>query len=104
MPVPAGAIAERRLIDRLLRARAFTPDTAQPLADLRWIEGRRLQRLLAKRVILEPQPGRYYLDGPALADRQASQRWARAIALVFVILAMMGLLFLGGVTSSRIAF
>jgi hypothetical protein len=104
MPFPAGAIAERRLIDRLLRARAFTPDTAQPLTDLRWVEGRRLQRLLAKHVILEPQPGRYYLDGPALADRLASQRWARAIALMVVILIMMGLVFLSGISSSRIAF
>jgi len=104
MPVPAGAIAERRLIDRLLRGRAFTPDTAQPLADLRWVEGRRLQRLLAKHVILEPQPGRYYLDGPALADRLAWQRWVKAIALVCIILALMVIIFVSGVTTSRIAF
>jgi hypothetical protein len=104
MPVPAGAIAERRLIDRLLRARAFTPDTSQPLTGLRWVEGRRLQRLIAKHVILEPQPGRYYLDGPALADRYASQRGARAVALIFVILVLMGMVFLGGVSTSRIAF
>jgi hypothetical protein len=104
MPIPAGAIAERRLIDRLLRARAFTPDTAQPLADLRWVEGRRLQRLLAKHVILEPQPGRYYLDGPALADRFAALRWFRAIALMFVIVALMVMVLLSGAGSSRIAF
>lgn len=104
MPVPAGAIAERRLIDRLLRARAFTPDTAQPLEDLRWVEGRRLQRLIAKHVILEPQPGRYYLDGPALADRFASLRLVKAVMLILVIFVLMGIVFLSGVSSSRIAF
>ena len=86
MPVPPGAIAERRLIERLMRARAFTPDSSQPLVDLRWVETRRLQRLLGKGIIREHAPGRYYLDGPALADRFAFLRVVRAIALIAVVL------------------
>ena len=103
MPVIAvGAAAERRLVERLMRGRAFTPDSAQPLADLRWIEGRRLQRLLRKGVIREHAPGRYYLDGPALADRFAFLRVARIIALIVVILAAMAMVVFGGLTASRI--
>jgi len=103
MPViAAGAIAERRLIDRLLRARAFTPDNSVPLTDLRWLESRRLQRLLGKGVIREHAPGRYYLDGPALADRFAFLRVARIIALIVVILAAMAMVVFGGLTASRI--
>lgn len=104
MPVIAvGAAAERRLVERLMRGRAFTPDSSQPLADLRWIEGRRLQRLLRKGVIREHAPGRYYLDGPALADRLAFLRLVRAIALILVILAMMAAVSFGGLAVSRIA-
>ena len=103
MPVIAvGAAAERRLVERLMRGRAFTPDSSQPLADLRWIEGRRLQRLLRKGGIREHAPGRYYLDGPALADRLAFLRLIRAIALILVILAMMAAVSLGGLAVSRI--
>ena len=100
--IAAGAIAERRLIDRLLRARAFTPDSSVPLTDLRWLESRRLQRLLGKGVIREHAPGRYYLDGPALADRFAFLRVARIIALIVVILAAMAMVVFGGLTASRI--
>jgi hypothetical protein len=101
--VAAAAIAERRLIDRLLRARAFTPDTSQPLTDLRWLEARVLRRLLGKGVVREHAPGRYYLDGPALADRLAFLRMARAIAFIFVILAAMALAIFGSLSSSRVA-
>ena len=91
MPVPAGAIAERRLIERLMRARAFTPDSSQPLVDLRWIEARRLQRLLRQGVICEHAPDRYYLDGTALADRYASRRLRAAVAMAIVILLMLAM-------------
>jgi hypothetical protein len=91
MPVPPGAIAERRLIDRLMRARAFSAANAQPLSDLRWIEQRRLQRLVRVGVIREETPGRYYLDGPALADRLLSRRRRVAIAVTAVLLIMMAL-------------
>ena len=94
MPVPPGAIAERRLIDRLMRARAFRPADAQPLFDLRGIEQRRLPRLLGAGVIREEPPGRYYLDGPALADRLLSRRRRVAIAVTTIVLITSAFFFL----------
>jgi len=86
MSVPAGAIAERRLIERLMRARAFSAADAQGLADLRRIERHRLPRLIRAGVIREDAPGRYHLDGPALADWLNSRRRRMAIALTAVLL------------------
>ena len=94
MPVSPRAVAERRLIDRLMRARAFTAADAQPLPDLRRIEARHLPRLIRAGVIREGAPGRYYLDGPVLADRLLSRRRRLAIALTSVMLIMMALFIL----------
>jgi hypothetical protein len=101
MPVPPRAIAERRLIDRLMRARAFRAADAQPLSDLHWIEARRLPRLVRAGVIREDTPGRYYLDGPALADRLLSRRRRLAIAVTAVLLITMALLVLMMETVAR---
>jgi hypothetical protein len=93
---PVAAIAERRLIDRLLRARAFTATMAVPLTDLPFAEQRRLQRLREQGVIREDTPGAYYLDGPALADHWSHRRHriaAFAIVLVVIWLVMTALLF-----------
>ena len=90
MPViAAGAAAERRLIERLMRARAFTAADAQPLPDLRFLEARRLPRLIRAGVVREDTPGRYYLDGPALADRMLWRRRLLAIVIVVIMLMMM---------------
>jgi hypothetical protein len=86
MSVPAGAIAERRLIERLMRARAFSVADAQPLADLRRIERHRLPALIRAGVIREDAPGCYHLDGPALADWLNSRRRRMAIAIAAVLL------------------
>jgi hypothetical protein len=99
MPVPPGPIAERRLIERLMRARAFTSADAQPLTGLGPIEQRRLPRLIRAGVIREDAPGRYYLDGPALADRQLWRRRRLAIMMA-VLLALMALSFF---TMERVA-
>jgi hypothetical protein len=90
MAVPAGAIAERRLIMRLLRAGAVSADTAAPLDGLRWIQARRLARLLAAGVVREAAPQRYYLEAPALADRLTARR-RRALFLMLIVLALFGL-------------
>jgi hypothetical protein len=90
MPLPAGLVAERRLIERLMRAGAMAPDAAQPLTDLRHIERRRLPRLVARGVIREHGPDRYYLDGPALANYLRSRRRSAIVALfILVVLAML---------------
>ena len=91
---PVAAIAERLLLDRLLRARAFTAATAVPLTDLPFAQQRRLERLRQAGVIREETPGAYYLDGPALADHWSNRRPRIAFAIVVVIaLAMATLLF-----------
>jgi hypothetical protein len=92
MPIPPGPVAERRLIERLMRVRAFTAADAQPLTGLGPIEQRRLPRLIQGGVIREDAPGRYYLDGPALADRLLWRRRRLAIMMA-VLLAMMALSF-----------
>jgi hypothetical protein len=86
--VPAGAIAERRLIQRLLKADAVRSDAAQPLEHLRWAQQRRLERLIGLGVIREASAGRYYLYPPALADRMASRRVRVVMALAAVITAL----------------
>jgi hypothetical protein len=84
--VPAGANAERRLIQRLLEADAVRAEAAQPLENLRWAQQRRLTRLIGLGVIREASAGRYYLYPPALADRMATRRVRVAIALLMVII------------------
>ena len=93
MPVvPCGAIAERRLIERLLKADAVGAGTSQPLENLRWIEDRRLRRLIALGVVREAAAGRYYLYAPALAKRMASRRLRLLIAMLAVVAAFMAVL------------
>ena len=85
--LPAGMIAERRIIQRLLRSNAVAPDRAQPLADLRRIESGRLSRLIADGVIREAPPGRYYLDARALGDYWFGIRRKRAILIIAIVVA-----------------
>ena len=49
--LPSGMIAERRIIQRLLRSNAVAPGGAQPLADLRPNESTRLSRLIGDGVV-----------------------------------------------------
>jgi hypothetical protein len=86
--VPPGAIAERRIIDRLLRANAISPSAGIVLENLRWVEARRLGKLVALGVIREEDGGRYYLFAPALAERMRSRRRRIVAALLVVVLLM----------------
>jgi hypothetical protein len=89
MPVPPGAAAERRLIDRLLRANAMSPAAGVVVDNLRWVEQRRLAKLVMLGVIREEDGGRYYLFAPALADRLRSRRMRLVIAMMIVVLVML---------------
>src|SRR5437773_11253167 len=88
MPVPVGSIADRWIIEQLLRANALTPATAQSLTGLWGVRQRRLQRLLSTGVVREGAPGSYYLDAPALAAYWYGMRRR-------LLLAAAGLLLLG---------
>jgi hypothetical protein len=92
--IAPGAVAERRLVDRLLRASAFTVATAVPLADLRMVEQRRLARLRRIGVILQTASGAFYLDGPALANRFRQRRRQAAVAIIVVLLIAAAILLL----------
>jgi hypothetical protein len=84
--VPYRAIAERRLTNRLLQMNAVWPGSGQPLDDLRFIERRALQRLVASDVIRDEGAGRYYLYAPAYAARNASRRQRAMIAMIVVLI------------------
>lgn len=88
--VPAGLIAERRVVKKLMLANAVSPDTATSLDGLRWLQARRLNRLINAGVVTETQPGRYYLQIPALAERMTARR-RRAAILMLLIFAMIAL-------------
>ena len=88
--VPAGSIAERRVVIRLMPAGAVSMETAQPLEGLRWMQARRLKRLLDTGVVREASSGRYYLDAPALADHMTA-RVQRALIMLSIVVMLMGL-------------
>lgn len=75
---------------RLMHADAVSAANAQPLDGLRWLQARRLARLVAKGVVREASPGRYYLSIPDLATHMTMRRHrvAVAMALVFVLFAV----------------
>jgi hypothetical protein len=81
---PYGAIAERRLIERLLKADAVGAGSAQSLENLRAIEERRLRRLISVGVVREAAAGRYYLYAPALAAHMANRR-VRVLVFMFIV-------------------
>ena len=93
MGVPVALIADRLLIARLMRANAVSPELAQPLDGLPWMQTRRLARLLAARVIREAEPSRFYVDAPTLVDHVTAQRRRAAIVLA-VVLGIVALLYL----------
>ena len=98
MALPAGMIAERRLIHRLLRANAVTPADALPLAELRAVESSRLTDLIGRGVVRESPPDRYYLDAPALGEYWFGIRRKRAILILAIVVATVAVLAFAMVT------
>ena len=94
--VPAGVIAERRLVTRLMLANAVSAEAATPLDGLRWVQTRRLRKLVDDGVVIEPQPGRYYLQIPALAERMTARRQRVAMLMLVVLGALCVLFYLTG--------
>ena len=94
--VPAGVIAERRVVTRLMLANAVSADTATPLDGLRWVQARRLAKLVEAGVVRESQPGRYYLEIPALAERMTARRQRVAIATLLVFGALFVIFYMTG--------
>jgi hypothetical protein len=82
-------VLSRRPATLLRRRGAISPDTAQPLDDLRSNDRRRLDLLVRQGVIREAGPGRYYHD---LAGERARMRrkmpWMIALIIVLAIIAI----------------
>ena len=90
MPYPVLTGARRRVVRRLEREGAFSPETARPLADLSRLERGRVARLIELGAIHEAAPGSFWLDREryaVYADRQ------RRIAILAVIAALVALFF-----------
>lgn len=91
-------VAEHRLVRRLHEAGALSPETAATLPELRWMEQRRLDRLLSLGVIREASPGRFYLDPDALAEYRGARQRRVLVALGVVLLALLLMFWLSGYT------
>jgi hypothetical protein len=84
IPVVALSRAERRLIEGLRRAGAVNAGTARPL-DVRGLQGGRLEKLVEAGVILEAQPGVYYVDETAY-ERYRQGKWVGVLAVIAALL------------------
>ena len=93
--VPAGLIAERRVVNKLMLANAVSQENATSLDGLRWIQARRLAKLIDRGVVHEATPGRYYLDIPALAEHLTTRRQRAAILMLLLMAAMLVAMYFG---------
>ena len=81
MAVSPALIAEHRLIRRLRRAGAISAATAHELPELHGFERRRLEHLRDRSILVEPQPGLFYLDEAAYTQLRLRRR-RRALILL----------------------
>ena len=85
MPVPARAIAEYHVCQRLLQANAVWPGSGVLLENLRGSHERSLARLVRAGVIREEAPRHYYLYAPAYAARIHARRQRKLMAFLFLV-------------------
>ncbi len=78
--------AERRMIEALREAQAFSPDRAIPLAPERNLSRLALRGLMRQNAIRQATPGTYYLDEPVYAAvRKHRQRMVIGVAVIAVV-------------------
>ena len=87
MAVPARALAEYHVCQRLLQANAVWPGSGQPLENLLATQKRALDRLVRAGVIREEGQGHYYLYAPAYAARIHGRRQRVLMVLLFFVVA-----------------
>ena len=79
----------RRPANMLRRRGAISPETAQPLDDLKPSDRQRLQRLIARGVVGEAAPGLYYHDVAGERERMRRKTpWLVALAVILAIVAI----------------
>ena len=89
----AAGAARRRVLDAFREAGATSPKHAQSIRDLAPPEQNQIRALLSAGIIRESEPGRYYLDEPALARYDAAhQRVLIRAASVFLAVAAFAVL------------
>ena len=82
-------ILSRRPVHMLRRRGAISAETAQPLADLKGGDRRRLANLIRRGVVREVTPGQYYYDVAAeRAQRQAMMPWLIGLVIVLGLVAV----------------
>jgi len=96
MPYPVLTGARRRVVRRLEREEAFSPETARPLADLSRLERGRLSRLIELGVVLEATPENFWLDRERYAAYANHQRRIAILAVIAVIVALFFVVELAG--------
>ena len=82
--VAALTRAERRVVNRLRRARATSQARAVALPELRVLEERRLERLKEAGVICDAGEGRYWVDEAKYETYRDDRRTVVWVALAFV--------------------
>jgi len=97
MPYPVLTGARRRVVRRLEREGALSPETARPLTDLSRIERGRVARLIELGAVHETASSRFWLDRERYALYADHQR---RIAIL-VLLAVLVVLFLAVRLSGR---
>ncbi len=96
MPAPVLTGARRRVVRRLEREGAVSPDTAGPLADLSRIERGRLARLIELGAVHELASGRYWLDREKYALYADHQRRIGILIVLAVLVALFFVVELAG--------
>ena len=96
MPYPVLTGARRRVVRRLEREGAVSPETARPLADLSRIERGRVTRLIELGAIHETSPGIYWLDRERYAVYADHQRRIAILVVIAVLLALFFVVELSG--------
>ncbi len=74
MPVPARAIAERRIAEHFMSENAVRADSAVEYEPTRLVRARAFERLKDKGVVRSPGNGRWYLDAPSWTERSTGRR------------------------------
>lgn len=85
MPVPARAIAERRIAEHFLSQDAVRADSAIEYAPARPNRARAFERLQREQVLRPGASGRWYLDAPTWTERYRERRKRAAIAAIGVL-------------------
>ena len=96
MPYPVLVGARRRVVRRLEREGAVSPETARPLSDLSRIERGRLARLLELGAIHEAGSKGYWLDSDRYAAYVSHQRRIVLLAVIAVLVALFFVVELAG--------